>query len=356
MFIFGFTLLNKCVHIFIDMANVISSATTVANGSIKKNNFVIGVDTSIGYGPTSATTFWNGIIPPTSGYTVYAQKSVGGPSVRVANNDSELITIAQQYSGTNITTIYDALSYLNSQSNFLVANIDYPSIVTSGMVLNLDAGYVPSYPKTGTTWSDLSGNNNNGTLVNGPTFNSANGGSIVFDGTDDYMSVPSLANTSFPQNAGTISIWYNIQSSGGTVTYVDKPIFDQYDPTTDHIFIRNYYNSPYNLQIALMSIRLGISGYEAVANYSISVDVFHNIVVTYTTGVSGTVQFYIDGVLRYSSAIDSGFRPTGQSVGFGNSGQGSMQGKGNMMHIYNRALSAAEVLQNYNAYKSRFGL
>jgi hypothetical protein len=170
------------------MANVISSATTVANGSIKKNNFVIGVDTSIGYGPTSATTFWNGIIPPTSGYTVYAQKSVGGPSVRVANNDSELITIAQQYSGTNINTINDALSYLNSQSNFLVANIDYPSIVTSGMVLNLDAGYVPSYPRTGTTWSDLSGNNNNGTLQNSPTYSAASNGGITFLTTNQYTS------------------------------------------------------------------------------------------------------------------------------------------------------------------------
>jgi hypothetical protein len=237
-----------------------------------------------------------------------------------------------------------AVKYANSQ------------IVTNGLVLALDAADRNSYSGSGTSWTDLSGNGNNGTLTNGPTYSSANGGSIVFDGSNDYMSVPSLANTSFPQNAGTISIWYNIQSSGGTVTYADKPIFDQYDPTRDHIFIRDYYISPDNLQIALMSIRLGLSGYEAVANYSISVDVFHNIVVTYTTGVSGTVQFYIDGVLRTSRAIDSGFRPANQSVGFGNSGYGSMQGKGNMMHIYNRALSATEVLQNYNAQKSRFNI
>ena len=228
-------------------------------------------------------------------------------------------------------------------------------LVTNGLVLALDAGDRNSYPGTGTSWTDLSGNGNNGTLTNGPTYSSTNGGSIVFDGSNDYMSVPSLANTSFPQNAGTISIWYNIQSSGGTVTYADKGIFDSQDPGRDHIFFRNYYNSPNNLQIGINSIRTSPSGYEAVANYSISVDVFHNIVVTYTAGVGGTVQFYIDGVLRTSGAIDSGFRPTGQFVGFGNSSL-AMQGKGNMMHIYNRAITATEVLQNYNAQKSRFNL
>lgn len=228
-------------------------------------------------------------------------------------------------------------------------------IVTNGLVLALDAADRNSYSGSGTSWTDLSGNENTGTLTNGPTYSSANGGSIVFDGSNDYMSVPSLANTSFPQNSGTISIWYNIQSSGGTVTYADKGIFDNWDSGRDHIFMRNYYNSPNNLQIGINSIRIGLSGYEAVANYAISVDVFHNIVVTYTAGVGGTVQFYIDGVLRTSGAIDSGFRPTGQFVGFGNSLL-AMQGKGNIMHIYNRALSASEITQNYNAQKARFNL
>jgi hypothetical protein len=64
-----------------------------------------------------------------------------------------------------------------------------PPIVTNGLVLNLDCGNRLSYPTSGTTWTDLSGNNNNGTLTNGPTFNPNNLGSIVFDGVDDYVSV-----------------------------------------------------------------------------------------------------------------------------------------------------------------------
>ena len=195
--------------VFIIMPNVIASATTVSNGTIKRNNFLIGINTSLQYGPTSATTFWNGIVPPSSGYTVYAQKTVNGPSIRTASTNAELITIAKQYGGTNITTIYDALSYFNGQSSYLVTNIDYPSIVTSGMVLNLDAGYIPSYPTTGTSWNDLSGSGNSGTLVNGPTFSSANGGSIFTDGSNDYISTTYVQPAYGTGTSFTWNIWVN---------------------------------------------------------------------------------------------------------------------------------------------------
>ena len=67
-----------------------------------------------------------------------------------------------------------------------------PRIVTDGLVLYLDAANQRSYPGSGTTWSDISRGGNNGTLVNGPTFDPGNGGSIVFDGVDDYVSIPDI--------------------------------------------------------------------------------------------------------------------------------------------------------------------
>jgi hypothetical protein len=79
-----------------------------------------------------------------------------------------------------------------------------PKIITDGLVLYLDAANTRSYPTNGTIWSDLSRNNNNGTLINGPTFNSANGGSIVFDGVDDRVSRNSAIDTG--QNF-TINAW-----------------------------------------------------------------------------------------------------------------------------------------------------
>ena len=86
-----------------------------------------------------------------------------------------------------------------------------PEIVKSGLVLYLDAGNQNSYPGTGTTWTDISRNNNNGTLTNGPTFNSENGGSIVFDGTNDYVSTALTSTNSFTWN-----VWYktNTVSNG----------------------------------------------------------------------------------------------------------------------------------------------
>ena len=67
-------------------------------------------------------------------------------------------------------------------------------IITDGLVLYVDAGNTDSYPGSGTTWTDISTNSNNGTLTNGPTFDSGDGGSIVFDGTDDYVDFGNILN------------------------------------------------------------------------------------------------------------------------------------------------------------------
>ena len=85
--------------------------------------------------------------------------------------------------------------------------VEPEEIVTDGLVLNLDAGDYASYPRSGTTWYDLSGGGNNGTLTNGPTYDSANKGSIVFDGTNDYVSVPSFNADS--NQALSVFCWFN---------------------------------------------------------------------------------------------------------------------------------------------------
>ena len=79
----------------------------------------------------------------------------------------------------------------------------YGGIVKDGLILDLDAAKRDSYPSSGTVWNDISGFQNNGTLINGPTFNSSNGGSIVFDGVDDYVQCAG----SFPLTSATIITW-----------------------------------------------------------------------------------------------------------------------------------------------------
>ena len=323
------------------MPNVIASATTISNGTLKRNNFLIGVNTSVIYGPTSSTGFWNGVVPPTSGYTVYAQKTVNGPSIRTASNNNELITIAKQYGGTNINTIYDALNYFNGQSNNLVTNIDYPNIVTSGLTLIIDSGYVPSYPTTGTTWYDLSGNVNDGTLVNSPTFNSSNNGYFTFNGTTQAATLTSL---NLQQNF-TLDGWFNPSVLNGFV------MFGQ-GTTSANQGLHIWYTTNTN-------IRFGMYANDTDFTVSTSTGNWYNIVCTYNNSSPYTKQLYLNGVEQAGSIVGAAayagsgtFRLGATYSSSGEYGNGSYAG----MKMYNRILSATEVLQNYNATKTRFGL
>ena len=231
-----------------------------------------------------------------------------------------------------------------------------PKIVTDGLVLYLDAANPRSIISGSTTWNDLTKNLNNGTLINGPSYNTANGGNIVFDGINDFVTVPSLSNTNFPQEQGTVSIWYNIKSDNGVINKDDKGIFDQFSFARNHIFIRNYSAANFVIQIALQSTLLPTS-YIYFTVQNISVDEWHNIVVTYVCGSSSSVNVYIDGNLVSSGVMsDSSWRPNGQFVGFGTTNRPCMQGNGSILKIYDRPITATEVLQNYNALKNRFGL
>ena len=167
------------------MSNVIKYTTTPVNDTIKKGNFALGIN-DVDYGPTNITGFYATTIPSTSGYTIYNQ-SGGTLSYQSVSGTTDLINYLSNKRGVNMTTAGEALSWAAGQSSIFVTNREYENIVTSGMVLNLDAGFVSSYPTSATTWYDLSYSGNNGTLVNGPTFSSLSGGCVVFDGVDDSV-------------------------------------------------------------------------------------------------------------------------------------------------------------------------
>jgi hypothetical protein len=231
----------------------------------------------------------------------------------------------------------------------MVFNVDYESIVTDGLILNLDAGFVSSYPATGSTWYDLSGNNNNGTLVNGPTFNSSNGGSIVFDGTDDYVNLTSTIQ--FNTNDFSICGWF--RSDSGNTSY------------------KQIWNSGYNggnpdVEIGLESptnylyfyIRPPAVVEEVVkTSYSVNDNLWRYFTATKT---SSTISLYVNGALvssksgTYTSDVDSaGVIPR---IGNGLSNINNRPFKGNIAYVstYNRALTASEISQNYNAQKGRY--
>ena len=101
-----------------------------------------------------------------------------------------------------------------------------PDINENGLVLHLDAANNKSYPGSGTTWTDLSGNDNNGTLTNGPTFNASNMGSIALDGTNDYIYRSSLSN--FNSSTYTVLLWakFNSMSTYGILFSLGRSASD----------------------------------------------------------------------------------------------------------------------------------
>ncbi len=224
-----------------------------------------------------------------------------------------------------------------------------PKIATNGLVLALDAANVLSYPGSGTTWTDMSGNNNNGALTNGPIFNSTNGGSIVFDGTDDYVTL--ISTTSLRPSNVTLSVWFN---RNNTTIVGSEAIAES----------RKSSWVSYALHISSNGITWFI-GYLDVFPYSTSVGAsgnyidgqWHNVVGTYD---KENLKIYVDGVLKTTSnSFTSDILYSGDLtflIGFHAESTTYFEGKIANTLLYSRALTDSEVLQNYNSTKSRFGL
>jgi hypothetical protein len=321
-------------------SNVIKSSTTVSIGTLKKNDFLIGVSTSVDYGPTVTTGFWNGISPPSNGYTVYAQKISEGPSIRLASNDSELITIATQYGGTGMNTIYDALNYFNGNPTYMVTNINYPNIVTSGLTAMWDGGFVPSYPRTGTTWSDLSGNAYDLALLGGPVYSGTNGGGVYFDGANDTAQSTSIT-LSYPQGY-SLSMWFEISSietNGGLFSFNGS----------------NFIN--FGFTTTTFRWETGLS---ERLDWSVTpvVDQLYNITCTYDPNTSTSI-IYQDATQRAISTTST-VQHTSQTAQLKLDNSPSLNlfngAIYNCFFYTNKVLSPAEVTQNYNALKGRFGL
>ena len=217
-----------------------------------------------------------------------------------------------------------------------------PNIVTNGLVLNLDAANTKSYPRSGTSWRDLSGLGNNGTLTNGPTFNSANGGSIVFDGVDDYIA------TNYNAQLGDFTAIAWFRSS--------NPIVGKgYDRILEKNYSLGFWMGRYNNVanqwgggiLNTTSPTFGIFITLADNNWHfLALRRLGSTHTIYGDGISNTNTTTCSTSLLSNTALTIG---TDYSNGYLNGNIATAQ-------IYNRALSPSEVLQNYNATKTRFGL
>jgi hypothetical protein len=169
-----------------------------------------------------------------------------------------------------------------------------PRIVTSGLVLALDAADRNSYPRTGTTWRDLSGNSNTGTLTNGPVFSNTNGGSITTDGIDDYINLGNAVSIKMGTGNFTISTWVKILTQTGPATF--KGVITSKQAAAAAAGYGFYWNNSVNK--FLWSTANGSSSSEIFTTntWSSLVNVWANIVMIRQNGATNNGHFYINGV------------------------------------------------------------
>jgi hypothetical protein len=230
-----------------------------------------------------------------------------------------------------------------SQTNTGRTHIATKGVVQSGLVLNLDAGVSSSYPGSGTTWTDLSGNGNTGTLTNGPTYSSANGGSIVFDGSNDYVNFGNILNI----GTGQFSLEYFGKASTMTTNYAKISSKGQY--LLSGSWLISHSKTPDNNYSVSFELGDGVS-----FGTGILVDTVYH--VCFTRNDSNNIQLYLNGELKNSLVSTYNFtNSTNYSIG--RSGFGEYW-KGNMFSYrhYNRALTSTEIAQNFNATRARFGI
>jgi len=217
-----------------------------------------------------------------------------------------------------------------------------PRIVTDGLVLALDAGNTKSYPGSGTSWTDLSGKGNTGTLTNGPTFSSDNGGTIVFDGTNDIINCGSSDDFAFGTGDFTIEVWCNPDTFGS-----DRGIIS-ISPSGG--------NATTNWQIRYNSqnVRWNYSGSsDIISSSAVSTGEWTQIVATR----SGTaLTLYINTVSEGTGTSSANLSDNGiLKIGVNRFGDDRFDGKIPIVRIYKgKGLTAAEVLQNYNALRGRY--
>jgi hypothetical protein len=327
------------------MANPIKYSTGSETLALKKGNFYIGTG-DVGKGPTSSTGYYNGITPPSGGYTIYLNKNSGGPSIYTASNDAQLISLTNSIAGTSYTTANECLSYFAGQTDKICFNRDYEGIVTDGLVLNLDAGFTPSYPRSGTSIYDVSGSNN-GTLTNGPTFNSGDGGSIVFDGVNDYIQ---MSNSPITNNF-SYCIW--VKNNGGGLNNPRAIVMSNG---------ANYLDINFDSTIMFSLIfSIGIGGWSqniirSESGVVSSLGVWAHYSFTYNRQQA---KIYFNGnevaSSNYTSAPSNNYS-NNFTIGRFDVGRYNLNGFISVVQLYNRALTATEVLQNFNATKGRFGL
>lgn len=225
-----------------------------------------------------------------------------------------------------------------------------PNVVPTNLTLYLDSGQSSSYPGTGSTWYDLSGNGNNATLYNSPTFD---GTSLVFSGAGTAPALGTVGSVQYGQVPNgvyfsgdfTINTWIKISAYNNWQRIID------------------FGNGAGNNSV-LLSSTYGTTGYPGFyvtgtqfqSTQQLSYNTWYNVSAT-MSGTTGTI--YVNGVARGTQTMNTAVNVTRQYCFIGRSewaGDGMFQGSIGSVMIYGRALNATEMLANFNALRSEYGV
>ena len=217
-----------------------------------------------------------------------------------------------------------------------------PRIVTDGLVLCLDAANPKSYPGSGTTWYDLSGNGNDGTLVNGVEFDSTNNGSFTFDGSNQYVNVSSFYDFS-TTNRITAFAWVKSSASSWNDTGWILSKRNQFiiHPDSGSKNVDFYVND---------------GGWNKVEYAPNAVNIWNHYCLYYD---QSNLKAFVNGEEVASMSLNTSLTSDSGSLAIGrDDGSSSRYGAGNIsnVQIYNRALSASEIQQNFQALRGRYGI
>ena len=330
-----------------------SSVTNRVSASTTSKGFSLGTRTS----NTSQKIYKNGNLLATNtnvnvNSLPYPNIYIGGGNINgtsqyPSSKQTAFASIGDGLTDAESTALYTAVQTYQTS---LGRSVDTP-VYNNGLVLNLDAGNANSYPGTGTTWFDLA-SGNNGTLTNGPTYDTTSGGVITFDGINDYIDF-GLSNINLPTNI-TLSAWINqssplkmigniITKEGSGQTDLDYGLTTS--PNGNLYFWFN--NGSYRI-------------HETSTNVINSTNTWYNVVSVFDD-TNNRVKMYVNGVEVYNQPETTSLLAHTNSklwIGWRNSlvsGQ-LFYGSISSTQIYNRALSETEILNNFNSTRGRFGI
>jgi hypothetical protein len=335
------------------MPDAIKYNTSAQTLALKEGNFWIGTG-DVPKGETLTTDYWNGITPPVGGYTIYLNKATNGPSIYVASSDAELISLTNRIGLQSFTTVAQCLNWYRTQIDKMVMNIDYPAIPTNGITFISDIGTTLSYPLNGNFAYTFDPTTSGGysEFQSGPTYVSEYGGGFQFDGTDDvaYCTATVSGFGIFNTAAftwvmicrSTVTTWSN-NGGMGSNRYTDGTgwLMNNVSASRNVTFYMGNVGSPFAATIGTIT--------------PTDITLPHLYVIS--SNGSNLHKGYVDNGSPVSISTSLSRAAVQHEIIWGRDGYiggTNLKMVSYVQIMYNRQLSDTEVLDLYNAYRSRF--